>query len=383
MSKTPLLLGDYSCWLAEQMNPERVPEYSFLNPVYKDVEKWREQARKVFESFVLAPELAVPKVALLWTRNYDGLQIEKLSWQLPFGPATEAYFLKPENHKGPLPAVLGLHDHGVNKRYGKNKIIRIENGTPSPVLDYQKEFYGGRAWANELAKLGFAVLVHDVFPFESRRILPEEMPKVVIDCIMLEEDPELETLAQYNEFSRRMETVIAKSIFTSGLTWPGITLAEDRIALQILSSRDDVDTRRVGCCGLSLGGLRSNYLAGSSPSIQCAVSAGFMTTWADFILQKAFTHTWMYTIPGLPKLMEFADILAMHAPKPALVQSCIHDTLFTLDQVKRAEAVLKATYAKAGRTDSFSFSYHDGPHRFDVAMQEEAFNWLKGWLSRG
>jgi len=230
MSETPLLLGDYSRWLAEQMNLERVPEYSFLNPAYKDVGKWREQALKVFESFILAPELAAPKVALLWTKNYDGLQIEKLSWQLPFGGATEAYFLKPENHKGPLPAILGLHDHGVNKRYGKSKIVRTEDATPTPVVDYQEEFYGGRAWANELAKLGFAVLVHDVFPFESRRMLPNEMPKVVIDRIMQEEDPELETLEQYNEFARRMETIIAKSIFTSGLTWPGITLAEDRAA---------------------------------------------------------------------------------------------------------------------------------------------------------
>ena len=382
MSETPLLLGDYSRWLAEQMNLERVPEYSFLNPAYKDVGKWREQARKVFESFVLAPELAAPKVALLWTKNYDGLQIEKLSWQLPFGGATEAYFLKPENHKGPLPAILGLHDHGVNKRYGKSKIVRTEDATPTPVVDYQEEFYGGRAWANELAKLGFAVLVHDVFPFESRRMLPNEMPKVVIDRIMQEEDPELETLEQYNEFARRMETIIAKSIFTSGLTWPGITLAEDRAALQILSARDDVDPSRVGCCGLSLGGLRSNYLAGSSPSIQCSVSAGFMTTWADFILQKAFTHTWMYTIPGIPKLMEFADILAMRAPKPALVISCRDDALFTLEQVKRAENILKATYAKAGKPDAFSYSYHAGDHRFDTAMQEEAFAWLQRWLSR-
>lgn len=378
----PLLLGDYSRFLVEQMAPERVPTYSFLHPKYKEVNSWREQSRQLFESFILAPELAVPKVASLWVRNYEGLQIEKLSWQLPFGSVTEAYLLKPEHHTGALPGVLALHDHGRNKLFGKSKLVRIEQDTPQEILDYQTEYYGGKAWANELAKMGFAVLVHDVFPFESRRIHPKDMPtRAVSQLVETKEITSFDDPAWYHEFAYQSESLIAKSFFTAGLTWPGVTLAEDRVALQILTSREDVDLNRIGCCGLSLGGLRSNYLAGSTPSIQCSVTAGFMTTWADFINRTAIDHTWMYTIPGLPRLMEFADILAMHAPKPALVQSCIHDTLFTLDQVKRAEIILKATYAKVGQTDSFSFSYHEGPHRFDVAMQEEAFNWLKQWLS--
>ena len=44
------------------------------------------------------------------TYAYDGLQVEELAWQLPYGPPTEAILLKPLGAKGPLPGVLALHD---------------------------------------------------------------------------------------------------------------------------------------------------------------------------------------------------------------------------------------------------------------------------------
>jgi hypothetical protein len=50
--------------------------------------------------YVLSPELVMPKVELEDRRTLDGLVIEKLSWRLPFGPKTEAYFLKPQVCQG-------------------------------------------------------------------------------------------------------------------------------------------------------------------------------------------------------------------------------------------------------------------------------------------
>ena len=58
---------------------------------------------------------------------YDGLHIEHLTWQLPYGPPTEAVFLKPAGAQGRLPAVLGLHDHGGNKYFGWRKIARMSD----------------------------------------------------------------------------------------------------------------------------------------------------------------------------------------------------------------------------------------------------------------
>ena len=37
------------------------------------------------------------------------------------------------------------------------------------LSEYKDKHYGGRSWANELAKKGFIVLVHDSFSFGSRK----------------------------------------------------------------------------------------------------------------------------------------------------------------------------------------------------------------------
>ena len=33
------------------------------------------------------------------------------------------------------------------------------------MLSHQEDYYGGKAWANEVVRLGYGVLVHDAFPF--------------------------------------------------------------------------------------------------------------------------------------------------------------------------------------------------------------------------
>ena len=375
-----LLFGEYSRWLDEQLTGQGVPHYSFLHEKFSDVHVWKQSARSIFEHYLASPQLEVPPVQVLWTKIYDNLHIEKLTWTLPFGLPTEAYFLKPLDHKTPLRGVLALHDHGLNKVLGKSKLVRIEDDTDESILRYQEQMYDSRAWANSLAHNGFAVLVHDVFPFGSRRILPSDVPSGVIATLMKEKEPQDDDGSWYHEFSGKMESVIAKSIFSAGLTWAGLTLAEDRVALQILADREDVDSNRLGCCGLSLGGLRADYLAGSSEMIKCAVSAGFMTTWNDFILHKASFHTWMYSVPGIPNLMGFPDIVSMTAPNPLLVLSCIDDELFTLSEVKKCEKNLREVYEKAGYPDHFLHKYHEGPHRFTAEMQMEAFDWLRTWL---
>jgi dienelactone hydrolase len=375
-----VLLGDFSTWLNEHMKSNEISQYSFLHEKYTDVKLWQKEARRIFEQYLLAPTFSIPPVEVLEVRTYDGLHIEKLRWSLPFGPPTEAYFLRPLDYKEPLKGVLGLHDHGHNKLLGKSKIVKIEDDTPMNIIEYQELMYGGRAWANELAKQGYAVLVHDVFPFESRRVDLAEVPSHVLSLLMKENASIKDEESWYNECAYHMESVIAKSIFTAGYTWPGITMAEDRVALHILADREEVDASRIGCCGISLGGLRTNYLAGSSDMIRCAVTAGFMTTWSDFILHKAIDHTWMYTIPGLPNMMQFPDVVSMMVPNPLLVLSCIDDELYTISEVKKAEHTLRAIYEKAGCSNNFDYIYHSGPHRFSLEMQQNAFDWLQRWL---
>jgi len=48
--------------------------------------------------------------------------------------------------------------------------------------------------------------------------------------------------------------------------------------------------------------------------------------------------------------------------------------------MKRADTILAEIYKKAGATDKYKCSYYSGPHKFDAAMQKEAFDWFEKWL---
>lgn len=128
------------------------------------------------------------------------------------------------------------------------------------------------------------------------------------------------------------------------------------------------------------GGMRTVFLAGQDERIKCAVCIGFMTTWKDFVLHKSPSHTWMTYVPLLPNELDFPEILGLRAPLPTLVQNDIDDALFTLEEMKEADGILSEIFTKAKAKDKYKCSYYPGPHKFDKAMQEDAFDWFDKWL---
>jgi dienelactone hydrolase len=174
---------------------------------------------------------------------------------------------------------------------------------------------------------------------------------------------------------------MSKSLFCGGTTWPGVFLAEDMKAVDVLCKRPDVDPERIGCGGLSGGGLRTAYLGGADPRIKSAVCVGFMSTWDDFLLNKAYTHTWMTYTPLLPRYLDFPEILGLRVPLPTLVQNNTEDELYTMQGMTRADEILGELYNKAGAVEHYKCSYYPGPHKMDKQMQEEAFAWFDRWLN--
>ncbi|MBM3728197.1 MAG: hypothetical protein FJW40_22570 [Acidobacteria bacterium] len=374
------MLGAYGDWAAGL--PADPPRLSFRRPEFTDLNAWRRQARARYREALLQPATGgVPAATVLSHSEHEGVSIEHVSWQLPYGPATEAVFLKPAGANGKLPGVLALHDHGGNKYFGLRKITRT--GTQHPMMArHQNHYYEGMAWANELARRGYGVLVHDTFTFASRRMRAGDLP-AVIKAGLVEQDPESDKeIEAYNRFASNHEHLIAKSLFCAGLTWPGVFCAEDQRALDYLCSRPDIDASRVGCGGLSGGGLRTVYLTGADPRIQCAVPVGMMTTWRDYLLNKCHTHTWMIYIPSLARDLDYPEILGLAAPVPVLVLNNRQDQLFTMPEMERADRILAEVYRKAKASDRYKANFHDGPHKFDRAMQAEAFAWFDKWLKR-
>lgn len=57
------------------------------------------------------------------------------------------------------------------------------------------------------------------------------------------------------------------------------------------------------------------------------------------------------------------------------------DNLFTLEEMKRADEIISSIFKKAGASDKYRCTFHLGPHKFDLAMQQEAFEWFDNWLN--
>ena len=380
MSVPHNMIGDYGPWVSSLVGdgPARL---SFLQAEFEDVDAWRGIARGRLLTCLSQPETGqASDVRVDREYAYDGLQVEEMSWQLDAGPRTEAVFLKPEGALGPLPAVLGLHCHGGKKYFGKRKITRTSDTPHSMIVDHHNHYYGGVAWANELAKRGYAVLVHDAFPFASRRVRVENVSER-IRAGLTDADPESEeNIEAYNRWAADHENIMAKSLFCGGTTWPGVYLSEDQRALDILAARDDVDSHRLGCAGLSGGGMRTTFLGGADDRIQCAVCVGMMTTWRDYLLNKCHTHTWMIYVPQLPKDLDYCEILGLRAPLPTMVLNDIDDQLFTLSEMERADQILSRIFEKAGASDRYQCNFYPGPHKFDLDMQSDAFAWFDRWL---
>ncbi|MCB0160853.1 MAG: acetylxylan esterase, partial [Caldilineaceae bacterium] len=171
-----------------------------------------------------------------------------------------------------------------------------------------------------------------------------------------------------------------KSLFSAGTSWPGVWLREDITSLDILSKRPEVDPERLGCVGLSLGGLRTVYMGGLDPRIKCAVCAGMMMTWRDLVLNKSVNHTWMIYIPRMAHDLDYPEILGLRAPLPTLVLNNREDPLFTLPEMERADRMLTDVFARAGAPDRYETRFYPGGHKFDLAMQADAFDWFDRWL---
>jgi dienelactone hydrolase len=375
------IIGAYGKWAAG-LNENKLPSLSFRKKDFTNVDAWKKIARNQLTERLAIPDIGgLPKVTVKKQYSYDGLHIEELSWQLTYGPPTDAIILKPMNAKGKLPGILAFHDHGGLKYFGTRKISRTSNVIHPLIVEHQKSAYENMAWANEVAKRGYVVLVSDAFPFASRRVLLKDVEPAELRNGLTDDNPEsVDHVNAYNDWAYNHEHTMSKSLYSAGTTWPGVFFAEDKKALDILCNRPDVDEKNIGCGGLSGGGMRTVFMAGQDDRIKCAICVGFMTTWRDFVLNKAPNHTWMTYVPLLPNEMDFPEILGLRVPLPTMVMNDTEDELYTLEEMKRADTILKDVFQKAGAADRYKCSYYPGPHKFDKKMQADAFDWFDKWL---
>jgi dienelactone hydrolase len=222
------------------------------------------------------------------------------------------------------------------------------------------------------------VIVIDMFYWGERRMLLDDDARD-----WRERPPEItaERIAAFNQRSSQSEQLVGRTIFAAGFTWPGIMFWDDVRTVDYLVSRPDVDPERIGCVGLSVGGLRACHLAALDERIKAAVAVGWMASFPAQ-LRRHVRHTIGHTkvVPGLYRELDYPDVAALAMPRALLVINGSRDGLFDLDGVRSSFEKLAACYAKAGVPERFRARLYDAPHEFNAEMQDEAWAWLKKWL---
>ena len=203
--------------------------------------------------------------------------------------------------EGPFPAVVCIHGHG---------------GTRESVYDPDTIYHG---FAGRLAASGVVTIAADVGQHQVRQ---------------------------------------------AGATLMGERLEDLMRCVDLLETLPEVDPKRIGCAGLSLGGEMAMWLGALDTRVRAVVSAGFLTV----MNQMEKNHCMCWKEDGLRELADFPDIYALVAPRSLLFQIGKQEPLSQFNTV-----IAKRVFRKYGEPMRHSMrtvmwlDIHPGGHEIHMA----------------
>jgi dienelactone hydrolase len=345
---------------------------TFLSDRFRTHEEFRAAGReKILELLHYRPEKVDPRAEVVDRVECDDHIREKVLFSTSPHFRVPAYVLIPKRLKGPAPAIVDLHSHGGMLLFGKEKVIDLGNNHPA-MTAYHERNYDGRPTATALVRRGYVVITIDALLFGERRLMLDADLKSGWDRSKYS----LDDVTRLNQHCRAKESTLVKSLVLAGATWPGIVFWDDMRTVDYLATRPEVDARRIGCLGISMGGYRSTYLAALDDRIKAACIVGFMSRVRPMLKAHIDIHSWVHFLPALHRYLDLPDVASLTAARALMVQQCAKDRLFPAIGMKESVEMIAAAYEKAGVKEKFVARTYDEPHHFTRAMQDDAFAWL-------
>lgn len=273
------------------------------------------------------------------TRRDDrpGFVCEHLRLDLNGLEPVRAFFCKPAQASGRLATILFNHSHGGNYEIGKRELL---DGRP---------YMATPSYAEELTRAGYAVLCIDHWAFGDRR--------------------------------GQTESAIFKQMLWEGRVLWGMMVYDSLKAVDYLLTRDDVEGRRIGTLGMSMGSTMAWWLAALDERITVCVDLCCLTDFQSLIeTGQLDAHGVYYYVPGLLKHFTTAQINALIAPRPHLALAGMRDVLTPAAGLDRIDAELRREYAAAGAADRWRLLRYDVAHLETQEMRREALGWLNRWI---
>ena len=159
-------------------------------------------------------------------------------------------------------------------------------------------------------------------------------------------------------------TVSQHEVYEEGRLLMGERLWDLMRCVDYLQSMPEVDGRRIGCAGLSLGGEMAMWLAAMDERIAATVSSGFLTT----MDQMEKNHCLCWKFDGLRELVDFADVYSLVAPRLLQCQNGMLEppTQFYVPLARRAMEEIRTIYIDLGRPENVVLDVHEEGHVVDL-----------------
>ena len=255
--------------------------------------------------------------------------------------------------------------------------------TPLRSSDFRSECYSGRAVANEFARAGNAVLVHDAFGWGSRRVRVEDMPWRSEHVAALELKARrsagmaLDDATEYDLHAGPHEDVLAKTFGVLGTSWAGVIARDDLIAASVLTEHAGTADGGVALVGLSGGGARAVLASALSDDIRATGVVAMMSTFDAILDGYLHSHTWAMMNSGNRSRRGVAGDRS---------GACSATSVRRLRGARRAvppdrHAGSRRDHPAIGtrqrvRPIGYRAHWSDAPHSFDAATQLAFLDWL-------
>ena len=335
---------------------EGVPERYKSMPIGRlavpaKLEEWKRQHPEVKDIVLrslgdLPPRPKPLEVRTVARDQRDGYTIEKFIFNNGVDSEVPGYIAIPDQRQGRLPAILAMHGHGSNK---------------DNLFGYQPT---SQNVAEMLVRKGFVVIgIDSYFNGERRGKGPAG-------------DLEMQAKGSDQEMS------LFKLNLWLGRTLWGMMLRDEQIALDYLMSRAEVDPRRIGAQGMSMGSTRAWWLAAIDDRIQAVVGVACFTRYEDLIAIRALrAHGIYYFVPGILKHFDSEGVMAVIAPRPFLALTGDRDAGSPPEGMKKLEQILARVYGLYGKPEAFrSIVYPETGHVYTDEMKQRMLEWFERWL---
>jgi len=298
-----------------------------------EFEAWQAALRaKLTELMGGFPARTPLQAELLETKQFDKYTRQAFTLQSRPGVTVSGYLLLPAQGARPYPTVICVPGHGR----GVDDIVGIdEHGQErTDKAGYQHDF------AIQAVEHGLGAVAIEPMAFGHRR--------------------DARTAGKGATATACQPAAGAALLL--GQTMIGWRVWDVMRTLDWIETQSALDSKRVGCMGISGGGTCTLFSAALDTRIKAAFVSGYLNTMRASIM--SLSHCIDNYIPGILGWAETYDVAGLIAPRPLFSEGGNRDPIFPVEATVDSFHRVKKVYELCGKPDRVQQEIFDGEHEF-------------------